>query len=184
MAMAETPRLDPVPPADGPIGGGAPTPAALSWAEQETIDALKRLARAQADLTALDQQDGLAAAPSFDGEDVARVEAIHADLVQARAKAAGRFGKAAARERASELDLTEHLVLDRMGLASYEDYLAAVRAPVVAVEPVDPQRLAFARSELAAATEAWLDVAAMTVPDPDPDSDSDSDSGPPPVSAS
>jgi hypothetical protein len=181
MVMAETPRPDPAAAADtsrddedeaGPEA--APVPA-LSWVEHETIDALKRLARAQADLAALARHPDATAVPSFDADEAARLEEIHADLALARDKATGRFGRHGARERVDELEMSERLVLDRMGLTSYDAYRAATRTPARVVEPVDPQLLDFAREELAAATQAWLEVQAIADPVPEADAEAEVD---------
>ena len=134
----------------------------LTWAEQEVVDALKRLARAQSHLADLDARAGEATTPTFEAADVERLEHLQGQLTQARAKAAGRFGRAAARARLDELEMAERLVLDRMGVASYADYRSVIEAPHV--DAVDPQVLAFAQRELASARTAWLEVQALEIP--------------------
>ncbi|HEY5155690.1 MAG TPA: hypothetical protein VIJ47_13200 [Acidimicrobiales bacterium] len=175
MAAAQhEPRREPTVEPDG-AGSGAvesspPEPSAaahLSWAEQEVLTALKRLARAQSNLQALEGQHG-PAPRSFDPADADRLDALAADLRHARSKASGRFAKGAARERVEELEMNERLLLDRLGVASYDDYRAIVDAPPPAIEAADPAVLAFARQELASAQEAWLSVQAMEVPDEEP----------------
>jgi hypothetical protein len=146
-------------------------PVTLTWAEQEVVDALRRLARAQSDLADLDARAAEASAPTFEAADVERLEQLQSQLAQARAKAGGRFGKAAARERLGQLEQAEQLVLDRMGVADYREFRATIEAPPV--EAVDPQVLAFARRELASAREAWLEVQALEVPPADPAGESD-----------
>jgi len=180
MAMADAPRPGPARPDVAPDPGaeaeaGAP---ALSWVEQETLDALKRLARAQSQLQALEDQ-AVANPVRLDPADVARVDQVHAELVAARDKASGRFGRGAARDRADQLETSERLLLDHLGFADHDRYLAAVaaaRGP--APDVVDPQVLAFARQELASARQAWLEVQAMPAPvaeSPDESSDESSD---------
>ncbi len=182
MAMAEAPYERRPASAVGPDGVSDDVPAdrpeageaeadqapALSWAEQELLSALKRLARAQSQLAALESQ---ASPPrrTFDPADAQRLEALEADLAQARSKASGRFGKGAARDRVSHLEVTERLLLDQLGVSSYDEYRASVDAPPAAAEPIDEAVLAFARQELASAQQAWLDVQALEVPaDPEP----------------
>jgi len=140
----------------------AERPVTLSWAEQEVVDALRRLARAQSDLVDLESRAADATTPTFEAADVERLEQLQGQLTQARAKANGRFGRAAARERLDELEMAERLILDRMGVDSYREYRAAIEAPHV--EAVDPQMLAFAQRELASAREAWLEVQALEIP--------------------
>src|SRR4029077_3906389 len=76
-----------------------PAPVTLTWAEQEVVDALKRLARAQSDLADLEARAAATTTHTFEAADVERLEQLQGPLAQARAKAGGRFGKAAARER-------------------------------------------------------------------------------------
>lgn len=136
----------------------------LSWAEQEVLDALKRLARAQSQLQALEIQAG-PEVRTFDPADVARLEAVAKDLAHARAKASGRFAKGSARDRVHELEMSERLQLERMDLSSVAELRAILDAPAPAVDPVDPAVLSFARQELAAAQQAWLDVQDLEVHD-------------------
>jgi len=168
VAMADAPRPVPDQPVavDADVDGGTTDVApALSWAEQETLDALKRLAGAQSQLQALEDRAS-ATPPAIDPTAGSRLEQIHAEVVAARAKASGRFARGAARDRLEQLEMNERLVLDQVGVADYEAYrrlAAAAAAP--GPDPVDPQVLAFARQELASAQQAWLEVAAMEVPE-------------------
>ena len=168
VAMADAPRPVPDQPVDGDAnveGSAADGAPALSWAEQETLDALKRLARAQSQLEALEEQAAVVT-PTIDPADGLRLEQIHDEVVAARAKASGRFGRGAARERLEQLEMNERLVLDQLGLPDYEAYRRAVAtAAAPGPDPVDPQVLAFARQELVSARQAWLEVQAMEVPD-------------------
>ena len=188
MAMAEAPYERRPAPAVGPDGvsGDAPggtseDPAgleserapALSWAEQEVLTALKRLARAQSQLQALEAQVA-PARRTFDPVDAGRLDALAVELVQARSKASGRFAKGAARDRVSELEMSERLLLERLGVSSYAEYRAVVDAPAPTTEPVDDAVLSFARQELASAQQAWLDVQAFDMPaDPEPPAQAD-----------
>jgi hypothetical protein len=173
MAMADAsgpvgPHVvpDPAPDSvDGPADDAAP---ALSWAEQETLDALRRLARAQSNLVALDAQAG-PTGPRFDPEAVAHVEQVHAQLLDARTKASGRFTRAAARDRVEQLEMAERLALGDLGQPDYDTFRAVLASSLTTEPTVDAQVLAFARQELASARQAWLDLQAMPEPDPDPE---------------
>ena len=177
MAMAEAPYEPPRVPsveADGAEPGAAAvtgedaTPApALSWAEQEVLTALKRLARAQSQLQALEGQGG-SARRSFDAADGERLEALEIELAHARAKASGRFAKGAARERVAELEVTERLLMDQLGVATFAEFRTISEAPA-SVDSVDPAVLAFARQELASAQQAWLEVQALEAPEASPE---------------
>jgi hypothetical protein len=159
----------PTPPEASPATTDAPAepaPVTLSWAEQEVVDALKRLARAQSAVADLEARAAEATTPTFEAADVERLEQLQGQLAQARAKAGHRFGKAAARERLDELVMAERLVLDRMGVDSFAEYRAVIEAPHV--DAVDPQVLAFAERELTSARAAWLEVQALEIPPPEP----------------
>ena len=171
MVMADAPQHDPAGSGagDGLVADAAPpAAAALSWAERETLDALKRLARARSQVQALEVQLVAIAAP-IDPVDDKRLVEIHGELVQARSKAAGRFGRASARERVDQLEASERLLLEHLGLADYDAYLVASAPLRSDKERVDLQALAFARQELVSARQAWLDVQAMAEPElPEP----------------
>ena len=144
---------------------GAAAPA-LSWAENEVLDALRRLARAQAQLVAAEAQVAAVDSAGFDPADVERLEQVHAELATAKGKATKKFAKGAARERARELESTERLVLDRLGVASYDEYRArADRSQGSQV--VDSEVIDFARRELASAQRAWREVQALEVVAPE-----------------
>jgi len=176
MAMAEAPyepprvpsvEADGVEPGAAAVTGEDATPApALSWAEQEVLTALKRLARAQSQLQALERQGG--ARRSLDADDGQRLEALEIELAHARAKASGRFAKGAARERVAELEVTERLLLDQLGVTTFAEYRTISEAPA-SVDSVDPAVLAFARQELASAQQAWLEVQALEAPEASPE---------------
>jgi hypothetical protein len=183
MAMTHDPTnvsvTDPVEPVGPPESGDpepseAPSPSvaesaaapALSWAENEVLGALRRLARAQAQLVAAEAQVAAVGSASFDPADVERLEQVHAELASARAKATGRFAKGAARQRVRELETTERLVLDRLGVASYDEYRArADRSQGSQV--VDSEVIDFARRELASAQRAYHEVQALEVVAPE-----------------
>lgn len=169
MVMADAPRHDPTgsDATDGATAAeGSTAVPALSWAEQETVDALKRLARAQSQALALEEQVA-AAGPPVEAADGARLAEIHAEVLAARSKVAGRFGRAAAQQRLDQLETTERLLLERIGLADYDAFVVRSTPTISSPAAVDPQALAFARQELASARLAWLDVQAMPEPGPE-----------------
>ncbi len=195
MAMTHDPTnvsvTDPVEPV-APVAGGDAAPAdgheaaepepataapTLTWAESEVLDALRRLARAQAQLAAAEAQVAADTA-SFDPADGERLEQVHAQLAKAKGKAAKKFAKGAARERVRELESTERLVLDRLGVASFEEYRARADRRQGS-QVVDSEVIDFARRELASAHRAWREVQALEVvgpevpdaPEPEPEID-------------
>jgi hypothetical protein len=154
------------PPATNPPDASPPETEAeptLSWAEREMLDGLRRLARARAQLAAAEGRTAEARPRPFDPEAVAELERIHGELVAARAKASGRFGKGGARQQVRDLELAERQVLDHLKMATYEDYQARAAAlPASAV--VDPDVVAFAQRELEAAERGWQEVRALDLP--------------------
>jgi len=60
------------------------------------------------------------------------------------------------------------LVLERLGVASYDAYLDIAAQPEAA-PVVDRDVMAFAVAEFESAERAFLEVAAMVIPDADPD---------------
>ena len=146
----------------------ATSPTKPSWHEREIAEALQRLANARAQLATLEEQvEAAAARPEPDPGDVARAEALQAEVVKLTAKASGRFkGSARAKLEATERDL--RLVLDRLGVERLEQ-LAEVRAEAA----VDPTVLDFARRECADAEQAFLEIAALEIPEADDEPEDD-----------
>jgi hypothetical protein len=144
--------------------------ATVSWAEREIVDSLHRLARAQAQLAAAEEQAAVAADQArFDEVDAERLEQVHAELLVARERASGRFAKGSVRQRVGELEMAERLVLERLGAPSYEEFRA--KAARASSRPAaDPDVVAFARRELEAAKSAWLEAQSIEIPPP-PDID-------------
>jgi hypothetical protein len=152
--------------ADSPTPPAGDSEPRLSWRDRELLSALRRLANSRAQVQALEaameQQQGVAPPDPADAE---RVGALEAELTKLRAKAGGRFGGGAARERIPEVEMQQRLVLERLGFASYADFTAAGGHAAPAVEPVDPRFLEFARHEVAAAEEAYEQL--LSMPDDD-----------------
>ena len=53
-------------------------------------------------------------------------------------------------------------MLERLGVASYEDYRSQVADAASGVTPVDPAMLDFARRELESAWAEWLEIRSLT----------------------
>lgn len=143
----------------------------MSWHEKELVAALKRLVAARTRLAALEAQAGTTVSTGFDPDDAARLEELHDELVHARQKASGAFGRRWA-DKVEALEMNERLVLDRLGVTTYEEYRAQrVERPATTVELVDPVVLDFARRELDTAEAAFLDLQTMVVADDEPEPD-------------
>jgi len=146
---------------DTPTRGTRP-----SWQEREIKLALQRLATAREHLAILEERAAAATGPdpsAADPADVAKAHQLQADIDALRPKAAGRFGGGAARARISELEVSLHLVLDRLGFASYELFVTGIDRPPPA-PAVDADALRFAQREFADAEASFLEVVAMEIP--------------------
>ncbi len=150
--------------------------AALSWQERELVNALKRLANARSQLSALEEQSR-SGSRSIDQADIDALRETRYELAQARQKGKARFGGGSARERSERLELDERLILERMGFATYEEFEHWRTQPQQA--SIDPVIVEFARHELADAEAAWYEIQALEIPpqDPEPDSEDEGDSG-------
>ncbi len=69
--------------------------------------------------------------PVLTPEQIAKVEAAHASVLEAQDRAEGRFGGNRARKRLEELRSEERRVLERLGFSTYADYMmsASSRGP-------------------------------------------------------
>jgi len=143
------------------------TPSRPSWHEREIALGLLRLANARAHLATLEQQRSDApVAVAFDPAPLAEAERLQTDVDRATAKASGRFGGGSARGRLERSRGELDLLLERLGADSIADLRARASEP--AAPAVDPTVLDFARRECAEAEKAFLEVAAMVMPDVDP----------------
>jgi hypothetical protein len=143
----------------------------MSWHEKELVAALKRLVAARERLAALEAQAGTTVSTGFDPDDEARLDELHAELVHARQKASGPFGRRWS-DKVESLEMNERLVLDRLGVASYEEFRSQrVERPATTVELVDPVVLDFARRELQTAEAAFLDLQTLVVAEDEPEPD-------------
>ena len=128
----------------------APEEADLAGARARLDDARQALLVAEQDLRN----------PPLDPALVQRLEATHADLLEALDRVDGRFGGNRARRQAEQLRAAEQEVLDQLGFGSYSDYMIGS-----SVRPVDREKSATldaARAELAAAEDAWRGLQELT----------------------
>lgn len=143
----------------------ATSPAKPSWHEREVAQALQRLANARAQLASLEEQIAATVTrPEPDPADVAKAEALQAEITKLISKASGRFGASAARAKLEVCERDLRLVLDRLGV----EHLDELSAPPTA-SGVDPTVLDFAQRECADAEQMFLEVAAMVIPDTEPE---------------
>lgn len=143
------------------------SPSRPSWHEREIALGLQRLANARAHLAALEEQSlDAPAAVGVDRAQLAEAERLQIDIDRATAKASGRFGGGSARAKLELVQRQLDLLLERLGADSIVDLRA--RANESAAPAVDPTLLDFARRECAEAEKAFLEVAAMVIPDVDP----------------
>ncbi len=150
----------------------------MSWHEKELLAALKRVVTARERLATLEAQAGTVVSTGFDPDDVARLEEVHADLVHARQKASGPFGRRWT-DKVEALEMNERLILDRLGVATFEELRAArAERPATSVELVDPVVLDFARRELQAAESAFLELQTLEVAADEPEPDLEPVDGP------
>jgi hypothetical protein len=163
-------------------GAGAPASApTVTWAEQEIVTALRRLAAAQAQLATAEaeyEEAQVEVARRTDREDLTRLEEIHRELMEARARASGWFGRSA-RDRVPALEMAEEVVLHRLGAATYLE--ARARAAEASVAEADTHTLEFARRELHAAQAEWREVQALELRPAAPAIDLTEPAAPPPV---
>ena len=151
----------------------AGSPPRPSWHERETALALQRLANARANLATLTERDAADAPPVVvDPADIARAEQLQADVDRYTAKASGRFGGGSARTKLEDSRRQLDDLLARLGVESVADLRDGA---LPATPAVDPAVLDFAQRECAEAEKAFLEVAAMVIPDVEPDTGLDAD---------
>ena len=91
--------------------------------------------------------------PELDREEVERLEDAHDALLHAIDKADARFGGSRGASAVSALREEEQIVLDRLGFASYSDFMMG--NSTLEVDPEKVAGLDAAREALAAAEEEW-----------------------------
>jgi hypothetical protein len=146
------------PPRRDPAGGPR-----LSWQEREIVSALRRLAKARAQVVELEARLAeQARRPAPDPADSALVEELQKEIERVAPRAASRFGAGAARARLAELQRRQREVLARLGFDDYTAYSAA-GGGLAPVDDVDPVFVEFARREVRDAEEAL--AALLALPD-------------------
>ncbi len=98
--------------------------------------------------------------PQIDRDEAMRLEDAHEALLQALDRAERRFSGTRAQERVEQLRVEEQAILDRLGFASYADYVMG--HSLLNTDPALEATLATARAELAAAEDEWAELDAAT----------------------
>lgn len=136
----------------GPALAEAPDDGAPSLAEARARldDARQRLLEAEQAVRS----------PDLDPDDVQRLEDVHDQLLDALDRTDRRFGGARAKAQVEELRAAESEVLERLGFASYSDYMMG--HSLHGVDPLAAAELDAAREELAAAEDLWRQTEQLT----------------------
>jgi hypothetical protein len=121
-------------------------PAMLADAERELDDARRAFAEAEAAL----------AQSQVSPEDAARIDAVHAEVLDAEDKADRRLASPIARKRQKDAQESERRLLAELGFSSYSDYLLSTATLVV--DPAAPRRLIDTRRRLDDAEAVWDEV--------------------------
>lgn len=127
---------------DGPTADGTRVAAARS-----------RLDEAR---SALMDAEQAARVPELDRDDVAALDEAHAEVLAALDRADSRFGGARAKRRLDEARDAERAVLERMGFATYADYLMG--SSIMNIDPATEAQLDQARAGLADAEDEWREL--------------------------
>lgn len=125
-------------------------PGALAAARTRLEDAQHLLAEAELALRN----------PELDRQMTDRLEDVHEEILEALDRADRRFGGRGAQDRVTELRAVEQDLLDRLGFASYSDYLMG--HSLIHVDPAKEAALDAARLELGAAEDDWRRLQAAT----------------------
>jgi hypothetical protein len=94
--------------------------------------------------------------PELDREDIDALEIAHAAVLEAQDKAETRVGRGRARRRLDEIRASEREILDRLGFATYADFMMGTS--MFNVDPQTEAALEVARSELVEAEDEWREV--------------------------
>jgi hypothetical protein len=121
----------------------APPPSMLADAERELADARTALSTAEAAL----------AERQVSPDDVARVDALHAEVVDAEEKAERRLASPLTKKRVKDALAAENEFLGGLGFTSYSDYLLSTSTLIV--DPAAPKRVGDAHRRLADAEAVW-----------------------------
>jgi hypothetical protein len=127
---------------------------------RDLASAMQRLEAARAELQ---QAEKGMAKPDLSPEDVAELEAVHEEVLEAERRASGRFGRG---KRALEEALAkQQAVLDRVGFPTWSAYVMG--ADLLAIDPAAEQRLEKARFEFEAAEANWAQISTAIENDPE-----------------
>ena len=121
----------------------APPPSMLADAERELADARTQLSTAEAALAERQVSPG----------DAARIDALHAEVLDAEDKAERRLASPLTKKRVKDALTAENEFLNGLGFSSYSDYL--LNTSTLIVDPAAPKRVADARRRVADAQAVW-----------------------------
>jgi hypothetical protein len=159
-----------------------PSQEAISLADefaelQGQLDELER--RLQADGLSMDQlsqrledsrfevtqAERAVSKPEVTDTDIAELEAVHDEALEAERRASGRVGRKAAMKKLEETKAREQVILDRIGFPTWAAYVMG--SSLLNIDPIAEQRLEQARQELLSAEEAWALLTQQLEADPD-----------------
>jgi len=126
-----------------------------------TAGALQRLESARAELAASERS---LQKPNLSPDDVAELEAAHAEVLDAESKMSG-IRKRGGQKRFDEAMATEQRILDRVGFPTWSSYIMG--AGLLGIDPLAEQRLERAQAEVEAAEAHWATVAEDIESNPD-----------------
>ncbi len=128
-----------------------PPPSMLADAERELADARNQLSTAEAAL----------AERRVSPEDAARIDELHAELLEAEDRAERRLAPPLTKRRVRDARAAEHEFLGQRGFSSYSDYLLSTSTLIV--DPAAPKRVADARRRLADAEAVRAELTGHSV---------------------
>jgi hypothetical protein len=131
---------------------------ALEGRDTATANRLLEEARAE-----LQQAEKGMAKPDLSPDDVAELEAVHEQVLEAERRASGRFSRN--RKSLDELLAKEQAVLDRVGFPTWSAYVMG--AGLLAIDPLAEERLEKARFEFEKAEAHWTQISEAIQQDPE-----------------
>jgi hypothetical protein len=134
--------------------------ARLELEGRNPTSAMAQLEAARAELHKAER--GIAK-PDLSPEDVAELEAVHEDVLEAERRASGRFNRS--KRSLDDVLAKEQAVLDRVGFPTWSAYVMG--AGLLAIDPAAEQRLEKARFEFEAAEAHWAQISAAIEADPE-----------------
>jgi hypothetical protein len=128
---------------------------------RDPASAEQRLEAARAELQ---QAERGIAKPDLSADDVAELEAVHEEVLEAERRASGRFNRGGKRNL-EEAAAKQQAVLDRVGFPTWSAYVMG--AGLLAIDPAAEQRLEKARFEFEAAEANWTQISQSIEQDPE-----------------